>query len=167
MTEIETISEAVRAALGECGIENVIAAYPAGMRERYASPVVTVGIGSGSGVSGGFAEYLGISYDEQEDTYSEIYGKRLELSLAIGIYSPKDAQYGAEKCGSIFGSIASSVSSMPSGIRVKELKCGETVFDPRSGMFRLGAEMRITALLYAQSTDDGEILDFTLRGTVR
>lgn len=166
MAEIDTVIGAVCDALCEYGVPAVMTAYPSSARERFTSPVATVGLGGGSGVSSGFSEYMGIRFDEVKQTYAEVYGKRLELTLSVGIWSPKDAEYGAAACHAIFGDLVAALPALPNGIRVRELTCGETRFDRSAGMFRLGAELKLTAFLYAEKTDDAEILDFTLRGTV-
>ena len=167
MTEIESVIAGVCSAIETCGVGNVFTAYPYGTRERYLSPVVTVGVKAGSGMGASFAEYLGESYDRDTDSYTEVYGKRLELTLAVCIYSPKSAEYGADGCASVFGSVVSALPSLPSGVKVREIKCGETVFDEKTGMFLLESEIRLTAFLTAEASDEDEVLYFTLRGTVK
>jgi len=166
MAELDTITTAVRDALAAEVAGAVICEYPYGKKLRHDCPVVAVGIKSGSGISSGFAEYMGEFYDAQRDTYSELYGKRMELSLGVFIYSPKNQAYGAGACMTVFGQIAAAISTMPSGLRVHELTCGETRFDAETGMFLCQAELRCTAFMYASRTCEEEFLSFTLRGAV-
>ena len=142
-------------------------AYPEGARGRYASPAVAVGLGAGCCVSAGGPEYLGMSFDERIGGSVEVYGKRMELTLALWIFSPRCAPFGAAGCAAVFGELAAALPCLPSGIRVKELRCGETVFDESAGMFRLDAELGISAFFSAEASDDSEVLDFNLRGTVK
>ncbi len=167
MTEMESVITGVCSAIKACGVGNVFPAYPYGTGERYLSPVVTVGVKAGSGMGASFAEYLGESYDRETDRYTEIYGKRLEITLALGIYSPVSEEYGANGCASVFGDIVSALPALPSGVKTREIKCGETVFDEKTGMFLLESEIRLTAFLTAEASDEDEVLDFTLRGTVK
>ena len=167
MAELDAVVDAVCDALRETGVPVVMAAYPFGAKERHARPAVTVGVAGGSGVSAGFAEYMGIEYDRTADTYSELYGKRMELTLSVTIWSPKTSPYGAAACHSLFGDIMEATPLMPSGLKVREVNCGEVRFDSLSDMFRLGAEIKVTAFFSARRTDDAEVLDFILRGTVR
>ena len=167
MAELETIITEVCEALTTAGLPNVTPAYPDGKRGRYVSPAVAVGLGAGCCVTSGGPEYLGMSYDERLGSSVEVYGKRMELTLALWIFSPRGTPCGAVGCAAVFGEIAAALPYLPSGIRVKELRCGETVFDESAGMFRLDAELKISAFFSAEATDDGEVLDFNLRGTVK
>lgn len=167
MAELETIIAEVCEALTKAGLPNVTPAYPDGVRGRYLSPAVAVGLGAGCSVSSGGPEYLGMSFDAQSGSSVEVYGKKMELTLNVWVFSPRRAPFGAAGCAAVFGELAAALPYLPSGIRVKELRCGETVFDESAGMFRLDAEIRISAFFSAEATDDDEVLDFNLRGTVR
>ena len=164
MTEIESVVSAVCAALSEKTGNTSIKVYPAGAKKRYETPVITVGLKAGSGVSAGFAEYLGERYDEETASRFETYGKRLDLTLGIGVYSPNNAQYGAEKCLEAVSIIMGSASAFQPGIRVKRMTCGETGFDVSTGMFLCPVELECTCVFYADRTGDEEITSFRLKG---
>lgn len=166
MAELDSILSAVCDTLESKKISAAISRYPYGGKKQHEAPVVTVGLKSGSTAPSGFAEYMGQRYDRVTDTYNEIYGKRLDMSFAIDIYSPKSQAYGAGRCLEIFGEIAEACSSLPSGIRVKEILCGETKYDTAVNMFCCQAELKFTAFLYAEQTGDAEFLDFVLKGVL-
>ena len=166
MAELDTVITAICDTLEKEKISAAIARYPYGGKERHEAPIVTVGLKSGSAAPSGFAEYMGQRYDSTTDTYNEIYGKRLDMALAIAIYSPKSQEYGAGACLQIFGEIAEACTSLPDGIRVKEIVCGETKFNTDVCMFCCEAELRLTAFLYAEQKEDTEFLDFVLRGVL-
>lgn len=166
MAELENIAEAVCAALRSEGVDAALCEYPCAPKPRYGGPVVAVGIKKGSAVSPGFAEYMGEMLDESTGASSELYGKRFDVTVALSIYSPKNSQNGAQGCTAAFSAVASALGAMPAGLRVRELSCGETRFDSATGMFLCSAEMKCTAFMYALRSDEREILDFTLRGTM-
>lgn len=159
--------ELVRDALTDGDTDAFICGYPNGMKKRQEKPVVAVHMKSGSGIPPGFYEYMGIRYDPDLDDYTELYGKKLELTLGLYIYSPKTPQFGAEACMAVFRRILERLSAIPDCLRVKEIQCGETGFDEKTDMFLCPAELKCTAFLYAEKRDDGEILDFILRGVIK
>ena len=166
MAELESIAAAVRDALLSEGVGAALCEYPSGAKLRYTEPVVAVGIKKGSAVSPGFAEYMGELTDASTGASSELYGKRFDVTVSLGIYSPKGGAFGAQGCVDTFSAVAAALGAMPSGLRVRELSCGETRFDGATGMFLCNAEMKCTAFMYAVRSDEREILDFTLRGTM-
>ena len=75
--------------LSSAGVGNVIRAFPPGVTAAYSEPVIAVGLKSGSGVSVGLADYIGMKYERERDSFTEIYGKRVELTLSLdsGVFS--------------------------------------------------------------------------------
>ena len=165
MAALNTITAAVRDSFTSSGIEAAICEYPAGEKMRYDKPVLSIGVKSGSGVSSGFSEYMGERYDIESDTYSELYGKRLEIVLGVHIYSPR-VPHGAAGCISVFSEIAAATGNFPLSLRVREISCGETEFDTVTGMFHCLVELKCLAYMYAVKTDDTELLDFKLKGVL-
>lgn len=165
MTEIESVISCVCSALENTQAAEVLTAFPQGGKKRYTTPVIAVGLRCGESASAGFAEYLGERHDVNSGAYCEIYGKRLELTLGVDIYSPKES--GAGACLQTAAKVMAALPDLPNGVRVKKFSCGETVFDPAAGMFLLRAEMPCTCFMYADKTGDEELLDFTLRGVLK
>ena len=164
MTEIEAILSGVRSALETAEVADVMTAFPAGEKKRFTEPVVALGVRAGESVSAGFSEYMGERYDEDDDAYYEIYGKKLELTLGVDIYAPKES--GAGACLDVLAKIIAALPALPSGIRIKRFSCGETGFDAGTGMLLLKADMPCLCFMYADNTGDSELLDFTLKGVL-
>ncbi|MBE6948502.1 MAG: hypothetical protein E7456_01525 [Ruminococcaceae bacterium] len=166
MAELETIISAVCRGLSEGGVSAVISQNPFGGKKRHTSPIVTVGLKSGNAVSCGFAEYLGMRYDAENDTYNELYGKKLDIALGLTLWSPKSESFGHEKCLMLFSQVADALHSLPESLKVRELSCGETEYDTAAEMFRCDAELKLSAFLVAESSDESQFLDFKLKGVL-
>jgi len=167
MAELDSVINAVKNALENSGLTAAVCRYPLDAKMRYEVPVTTIGLQSGGGVSCGFAEYMGMKYDSEKDAYLEIFGKRMDLILRINIYSPKNREYGSESCFEIFENIVMAEQFLPSGIKVKEITCGETEFDEKMNMFKLEVSLSCTAFLYAEREDSStEFLDFIVKGVL-
>lgn len=166
MAEIDVVISGVCAALKAAGVPAAVTSFPFGGKKRHTKPIAAVSVKSGSAISSGFAEYLGEYLDVETGGYYELYGKRLELTVGIGIYSPPDEQHGAIACPKLFSDIAAAVTRLPAGLRVKEISCTETRFDEDVGLFLCEAELSCAAHLYARAEEEGEFLDFRLKGEV-
>lgn len=164
MAELEAILSAVSTALQDINAADIISAFPADSKKRFVSPVIAIGVRKGETVSAGFSEYMGERFDQEHGTYYEVYGKKLELTLGVDIYAPKDS--GAGACLDVAAEVISLLPTLPSGIKVKSFSCGEARFDTVTGMFLLRAEMHCLCFMYADKTDDAELLNFTLRGVL-
>ena len=163
MTEIEQILCAVTQALSGDGY-SVIRAYPRSGAARWSHPVVAVSIKAGSQISTGFGEYLGVKNDPERGAL-ELYGKRVELTVAADIYSPKDMDNGAQKCAQVFAAICTAAGALPQGIKCGGVSCQETELDGKTGMFLCRCELKLQAYLYAEDDgESGQILDFRLKG---
>ena len=166
MAELDAITSIVRDTLVAGGFQAAICDYPFGGKMRHETPVVSVGIKSGSGVAAGFAEYLGQQYDSENDTYNELFGKKLDVVIGLHIYSPKSESFGADGCLSVFSEAASILSKLPGGLRIREITCGETEYDAAIGMFHCPVDLKCTAFMYAIKKEENDILDFTLKGVL-
>lgn len=166
MAELDTVIGAVCEALIDGGVPAVISQNPFGGKKRHHDPIVTVGFKAGSVISCGFKEYLGMRYDSDTDTESEVYGKRIDLTLGLSLWSPKTSDHGHEKCLTLFSQTADALGSLPEALKVRELSCGETVYDHTAEMFRCDAELKLSAFLTAETADDSQFLDFKLKGVI-
>lgn len=166
MTELDSIISCVCDGLVTGGVSAVISQNPFGGKKRHVNPIVTVGLKAGSAVSCGLAEYMGMRYISSSDSYCEVYGKKIDVSLGLSMWSPKTSSEGHEKCLQLFSQIIDALDSLPDPLKVKELSCGETHYDPSAEMFRCDAELKLSAFLTAESDDDSQFLDFKLRGVL-
>lgn len=166
MAELDSVIAIVCQCLADGGASAVISQNPFGGKKKHVKPIITVGLKAGSAVSCGFAEYLGLRYDSVTDIYNELYGKKIDLSLCLAMWSPKNSENGHEKCLMLFSQVVDALKCLPEALKVRELSCGETVYDPTADMFRCDAELKLSAFLTAECSDDSQFLDFKLKGVL-
>ena len=166
MSALELVRTAVLDALQAAGIP-AAAAYSADWAAAYDSPVLTVGLGSGSSVRVGFCDYLGEQYDEKTETYQERYGKLLEISMEVDAYSPRSV--GTAGCEMILDQMLHALTAAPpEGVRVWDMEWGESAFDQEADMFRRRVTLRCAAAFIAAVQEEtGLLLDFKLKGELR
>jgi hypothetical protein len=162
MTEIDSVVSAVIDTLGSKKLRSV-GAFPKSDFVRYKSPVIAVGVKAATGLSAGFGEYMGERTDKGVSI--ETYGKRMELDIGMDIYSPQE-EYGAKGCVDTLSGIVGALAEMPTGIKVRELVCGDVKFDTKTDMFLQECTLKCICFLYAERSDDTELLNFSLRGVV-
>ena len=164
MAELESILNLVAQSLQEEGVEPVTEVFPGGGRFRYTVPVVALGLIAGTEIQGGFAEYLGEKLDTETGAVTEIYGKRLGLTLDLFIHSPEGENLGAKGCLLTLEKVLRVLSHLPQGIHAEEISWGETAYDKSTEMYRSCASVKLSAYLYAESGEEQEFLDFNLKG---
>lgn len=161
----DTVLDAIVASLADAGID-AVRAYPNAALSRSRGPVVCVGMRSNRLLSPGMGDYLG--QRAAPGAVSELYGLRAECAAALDIFSPDDAAFGAAGCVRCAEAVSSALAALPSGLRLRALRLGETEFDGETGMFRMTAEMDFTAFLVREmNADTGEFTDFTLKGVLK
>ena len=165
MSELESIISAVCSWLEGLKIR-AAAAYIPGASKRHAAPIVTVGLQTGAAMSCGQVDYLGIKTDETGAS-RELYAKRVELTLGLDIWAPRTENGGAQACADLFGTMAAQIPTLPSGIRVREITCGETRFDETAGMYLCPASMTTAVYLYAEADEYGIFTDFYVKGVLK
>jgi len=142
-----------------------VCAMPFGTMKTYSSPVVAVGAVEADSFSSAAGEYLGIFCDA-ENGEREVYGRYLEVTLGLYIYSPDTKQYGAEAVSRVFGQIVSAFSDKRLPLKIKSLKCGETEFDTVTRMYTCKAEAKCRCFMTAEIREDGEFSDYILKGVM-
>ena len=164
MTEFENIVTAVSEYL-DASVDTAVCAYPVHKMPVYGKTVTAVAIADGKAVQSGFGEYLGV-FDSPEEGEKELYGKRMELTLGLYIYSPKNENYGAGGCAKTFGQIVKAIEKAPFPIKLSEIKYGETGYDSSTGMFLSKCSIKCSCWLTAELTDEGAFTDFKLQGVI-
>ena len=148
--------------LKEQGID-AVCAYQDSPRVRREAPVAAVSIRACSGGPGGFQDYLGERYDQETQTWQELYGRRVEFTFGLDLYAP--AGCGAEAIQQAFDQMAQALRSQGvPGLRLTELSCGETEFDQKAGLYKRTVEALCQGYLYAVADEGGAFLDFIVRG---
>jgi hypothetical protein len=160
---LNAVVSALVDALNRAGVEAVCQYTPAPLDSRK-GPLVCVGVKSSRLLSPGAGEYLGLRRNE-DGSFTETYGFRLELVLALDIYSPCDAE--PSGCMDCFGDITMAARELPSGLKVRKLVCGVASPDKATEMFRCPCELHCLAYLVCSASEEtGEFTDFQLKGTV-
>lgn len=127
----------------------------------YSKDCVCVDAKSCRSLSAGFADYVGVR-TKADGSETELYGKRLELAAGIEVYSPT-----AKGCTVLADRVSKLLTALPEGLKAIGLERGEVSFDNRLGAFHCGCVLTCTAVFVAESGgDDGEFLDFILKGSV-
>ena len=166
MTEIETVLEQVKEKIAEIKEIDAVYNFPGEARKKHKRPVVSVAVEYAGGKPAGFFSYIGRKYAEEQDKYTEIYGKRLSLAVSADIRCPADI-YGGSRTAVVFGSIAEALSGA-GGIKIQEMSCGETSYDRVKDCYFCRCRINISAFIYA-SLPEGEVefTDFTMKGEIK
>lgn len=142
-----------------------VSAYPFGKMKSYDKPVIAVSVEEAESTTAGAGDYLGIFHDA-ETGERELYGRYLEVTLGLHIYSPDSEDHGANSCQRVFGQVVSSFSDGGMPIKVKSLQCGDTEFDPVTGMYHCRASAKCRCFMTAEILEDGEFTDYILKGVM-
>lgn len=162
---LEQVKRAMAAALEKAGVQAVTAFTP-DWAKQYSQPVVAVGLRTGESRGGALGSYLGTRLDPDTQSCQELYGMQLELTLSLDIHSPPSA--GAAGCESALEALHQVVlQGLPGGLKPKELKWEETVWDEETTMFLRRGSLSCLAYFTAAVSEDGALLsDFILKGVV-
>lgn len=166
MTAIQQVKTAVVNAIKAAGV-TALTAYSAEELKKYSCAVAAVGVREVSVTHSGAVEYLGQRYDAERGTVSEVYGRRLELSLSLDLYAPRPA--GADACETAAETVTQAMmTALPCGLCVQELRWEQVQWDKICGMFRLAGGAKYEAYFTAESAEEtAEFTDFILRGVVQ
>ncbi len=162
---LEQVKSAVAEALKKSGVQ-AVTAYAPGWAKEYCQPVVAVGLRTGESRGGALSSYLGTRTDPGTQSCQEIYGMQMELTLSLDIYSPPCA--GAAGCESALETLhQTALRGLPAGLKPRELKWEETVWDEEAGMFLRRGSLACLAYFTAAVSEDGALLsDFILKGVL-
>lgn len=148
--------------LVSAGIQAVAAFEPEARKYR-TEPVVAVSLSKVVCASGGFRDYLGLRYNEATGQEEELYGRGVELTLSLDIYGPGEC--GESACRGVMDQVVEVLAAQGlGGLSVRELESGGTEFLSSCGMYRLGMKCRCSAWLVAAAAEDGEFVDFIVKG---
>lgn len=139
------------------------AAFEADGRKRWSGPVVAVALAKVVCAPGGFKDYLGTRRNEESGDEEELYGRAVELTLSLDIYGPRDG--GESACRDVLDEMTELLASQGlNGLTVLELESGQMEFLDSCGMYRLPVQCRCQAWLAAAVRQDGEFVDFRVKG---
>ena len=148
--------------LNENGIR-AVAAFEAEGRKKWAGPVVAVSLARVVCAPGGFKDYLGTRRDEATGEEEELYGRGVEVTLSLDVYGPRDG--GESACREVLDEMAELLTSQSvAGVSVRELESGQAEFLDGCGLYRLPVRCVCRAWLTAAVREDGEFVDFLVKG---
>ncbi len=148
--------------LSAAGVAALSAFEPDG-RKQWKEPVVAVSLSKVVCASGGFKDYLGIRRNEATGLDEELYGRGVELTLSLDIYGPRDG--GESACRETMDAAVEALCTRGiGGLAAREVESGEVQFLGDCGMYRLPMKCRCSAWLVAAAAEDGEFVDFIVKG---
>lgn len=143
---------------------NAIAAMEPERASRWRKPVVAVALSRVVCAPGGFQDYLGTRDDGGKTR--ELYGREVELTLALDIYVPRDGGEGA--CQETLAAMTQMlVCQGAAGLTALEIQADRVEFLENVGLYRQGVSCRCKAWLVAEAEDGGSFTDFEVRGRSR
>lgn len=165
MNALEKLRQELVEYLNGCGV-SAVAAWESGRRVGRDSAVVAVSLRSCEGGPAGFQDYLGEFWDEEKGCWTEWYGRKAEVTFGLDIWGPRSG--GESMCAALFSDAVQALTlGGPEGLQVREISCGETVFDEQEGLFCCPAKTVGTVFLRARADENGVFTDFTVKGTRR
>lgn len=148
--------------LNEFGIY-AVTAMDAAPRRRWDGPVVAVSLSRVVCAAGGFRDYLGLTADPDTGEESELYGRGVELTVALDVYAPRDG--GEQACQETMAVLAEAVACRGlGGLTALELNGGRVEFLEKDGLYRLPVTCLCKGWLVARLDTGGAFVDFEVRG---
>ena len=162
--EYDSIVAAVAGFLGNY-TNLAVKAYPFGKMRDFKDPVVAVTIEEAESTAASVGNYLGV-FSDFETGEREVYGRYMEVTLGLHIYSPDTEKCGAGACQTVFGQIVSAFSESTLPIKVKSFQCGRTEFDDATRMYHCEVLVKCRCFMMAEIREDGEFTDYILKGVM-
>ncbi len=162
---LNTLREAVAQQLRQAGV-NAVTAMESARASRWREAVAAVSLSRVVCAPGGFKDYLGMRR-EPDGAERELYGREVELTLALDIYAPRDG--GESACRQAAETVAETlVCQGAAGLTALELQTGRVEFLESTGLYRLQVSCRCKAwLVAAAESGGGAFVDFEVKGTMK
>ena len=159
---LETLRQAVAAALNAGGV-NAVAAMEPEARRRWDGPVAAVSLAGVECGPGGFQHYLGAWKNPDTGLEEEVYGRKAQLTLALDLYAPRDAGEGA--CQQALARMSEVLlTGGAGGLEVAEIAAERVEFLHQDGLYRLPVRCRCAAWLIVRRDAGGYFTDFEVKG---
>lgn len=163
MNGLEELRQELVAYLNGCGVA-AVAAWESGRRTHREEAVAAVSLKGCEGGPAGFQDYLGEFWDEDKGRWTEWYGRKAEVTFGLDVWGPRNG--GETMCTSLFSDAVQALTlGGPEGLKLREVSCGETVFDEQEGLFHCPAKAVGVVFLRARADENGVFTDFTVKGT--
>ena len=89
-------------------------------RERLTRPTAVVSVRKCQVGPAGFQDYLGERFDRDSGQWTELYGRKAELTLGLDLYAPEETE-GAAMETALFRLARALVRGGPEGVSIREL----------------------------------------------
>jgi hypothetical protein len=117
--------------------------------------------------SPGFGDYLGVRTDLLSGAVTELFGKRLEVTLCLEVFSPYDPSFGEKACALCADKVTEILDGLPSGLRVIQITREGVTADEELSLFRCVCSLRCLAFFIAEKSEERtEFLDFIMKGAI-
>lgn len=159
---LNALREQVAEQLRQAGV-NAVTGMESARASRWRQAVAAVSLSRVVCAPGGFKDYLG-TYREADGRERELYGREVELTLALDIFAPRDG--GENACQEAAETVAESlVCYGAAGLNALEIQTGQVEFLDREGLYRLKTTCRCKAWLVARMDGGGgAFADFEVKG---
>ena len=151
--------------LRQAGV-NAVTGMESVRSSRWRQAVAAVSLNRVVCAPGGFKDYLGTSREET-GRERELYGREVELTLALDIFAPRDG--GESACQEAAEAVAESLMCYgAAGLNALEIQAGQVEFLDKEGLYRQKTTCWCKAWLVAQMDDDGRAFaDFEVKGRMK
>ena len=162
---LNALREKVAEQLRQAGI-NAVTGMESARASRWREAVAAVSLSRVVCAPGGFKDYLGM-HQEENGLERELYGREVELTLALDIFAPRDA--GESACQEAAEAVAESlVCHGAAGLNALEIQTGQVEFLDKEGLYRQKTTCRCKAWLVARMDDGGgAFVDFEVKGRMK
>ena len=159
---LNALREQVAEQLRLAGI-NAVTGMEGARASRWREAVAAVSLSRVVCAPGGFQDYLG-THREENGLERELYGREVELTLALDIFAPRDA--GESACQQAAETAAESLMCHgAAGLNALDIQAGQVEFLDREGLYRQKTICRCKAWLVARMDDGGgAFVDFEVKG---
>ena len=162
---LNALREGVAEQLRETGV-NAVTAMESQRAGRWREPVAAVSLTKVVCAPGGFKDYLGVHTDPGTGKEQELYGREVELTLALDIYAPRDA--GEGDCQRTAEAVMETLACRgAAGLTALEIQSGRVEFLEKEGLYRLPVSCRCKAWLVAAVDSGGAFVDFEVKGRMK
>ena len=159
---LNALREQVAQQLRQAGV-NAVTGMESARASRWREAVAAVSLSRVVCAPGGFQDYLGTSREEN-GLERELYGREVELTLALDIFAPRDG--GESACQEAAEAAAESLMCHgAAGLNALEIRTGQVEFLDKEGLYRQKTTCRCRAWLVARMDDGGgAFADFEVKG---
>ena len=159
---LNALREQVAEQLRQAGV-NAVTGMEGARASRWREAVAAVSLSRVVCAPGGFQDYLG-THREENGQERELYGREVELTLALDIFAPRDR--GESACQEAAeAAVESLMCHGAAGLSALEIQTGQVEFLDKEGLYRQKTSCRCKAWLVARMDDgDGAFVDFEVKG---